>query len=234
MADLEGDELNILVIDDDDTVRGLIVDILARGEHQTVQASSAEEGLELLPFWTFQIAFIDQRLPGMEGLVLGEYLRKNNPDMTIALVTGADETRLERRSRDLAIRYIQKPFTVNDILSVVDEYVEAARQRGFGGGEANYAPLIASYADEIEVCYAMPSIPGRIEERVVTTVKRSLNDLRSSTRYTERNRVIALAGLLAAKVLGLNLPRLPSGRTMFEEYDDVMQKRGIRTEFSSH
>ena len=55
------------------SLRGLLVDIIGRGGHQAVPVASAEEGLELLPIWTFQVAFIDQRLPGMEGLVLGQY-----------------------------------------------------------------------------------------------------------------------------------------------------------------
>ena len=109
------EQLNILVIDDDESLRGLLVDIIARGGHQAVPVTSAEEGLELLPFWTFQVAFIDQRLPGMEGLVLGQYLRRNNPDMTIALVTGENDLRLERQTRALSIAFIPKPFNVQDI-----------------------------------------------------------------------------------------------------------------------
>ncbi|NIX18602.1 MAG: response regulator, partial [Actinobacteria bacterium] len=65
-----------------------------------------EEGLALLPDWTFQLAFLDHNLPGMEGLLLGEYLRDNNPEMTIALVTGSDEPKLERRTRDLKIKFV--------------------------------------------------------------------------------------------------------------------------------
>ena len=50
-------------------------------------------------------------------------------------------------------------------------------------------------------------------------------------RYTERDRVLALSGLLAARVLGVDLPRLPSGRTPYEEYDEIMRQHGRRTEF---
>jgi hypothetical protein len=40
-----------------------------------------------------------------------------------------------------------------------------------------------------------------------------------------------LSGLLAAKVLGISLPRLASGRTPFEEYDAIMRQHGRRTAF---
>lgn len=228
------EQLNILVIDDDESLRGLLVDIIGRGGHQAVPVASAEEGLELLPFWTFQVAFIDQRLPGMEGLVLGQYLRRNNPDMTIALVTGENDLKLERQTRALSIAFIPKPFNVADIQAVIDDYLALAserEQRRVSHEDADFDPPIAEWVDDLAASYAVPNVPARIEARIVDTVKRCLNDLKSVGRYTERDRVIALGGLLTAKVLGISLPRLASGRTPFEEYDAIMRQHGRRTAF---
>lgn len=230
------DQLNILVIDDDEGVRDLLVDIISRDDHQVVPAATAEEALTLLPYWTFQVAFLDHRLPGLEGLLMGEYLLKNNPDMTIALVTGQDDPKVERRSRDLSFRYITKPFQVSDIVAVIEEHQAEARdreERRRRCEDPHYAPPIAEYADEVGACYDVPSVPTRIEDRLVETIKRCLNDLRSSTRYTERDRVVALSGLLAAKVLGLSLPKTSAGLTLYEDYDQIMRQRGRRTEFES-
>ncbi len=228
------DELNILVIDDDDALRALLSDIVQKAGHVAVPASSAEQGLELLPYWTFQVAFIDQRLPGMEGLVLGEYLRRNNPDMVIALVTGEEDPRLPKKSRDLSITFIKKPFDVSEIRGVIDDYLEAARAREElrkKQADADFSPPLARYAVDIEESYEIPGVPSRIEERLDKTIKRCLFDLRSVGRYTEKNRVVALAGLLTARVLGIELDKLPSGRTPFEEYDELMKEHGRRTEF---
>ncbi|MCU0689949.1 MAG: response regulator [Polyangiaceae bacterium] len=226
--------LNVLVIDDDEGTRQLLVDIVTREEHQAVAAASAEEGLNLLPFWTFQVAFIDQRLPGMEGLVLGEYLRRNNPDMVVALVTGAGDDRIVRRSKDLAITYLQKPFRVDDILGVIDAWLAAARERErvlLERRDPDFCPPIARYAADLAECYAMPRLPERIEERLVATVRQRLNDMRSVRRYTERDRIVALSGLMTASVLGVGLPKTSAGVTLYEEYDAIMKERGKRTEF---
>jgi CheY-like chemotaxis protein len=228
------DELNILVIDDDDALRSLLVDIVTKSGHVAVPASSAEQGLELLPYWTFQVALLDQHLPGMEGLVIGEYLRRNNPDMTIALVTGEHDPRLPKKTKDLSIQYIKKPFDVNEIRDVFAQYQEAARareERRLAGEDADFAPPIARFVMDLGESYEIPGVPERIEERLTATIKRCLFDLRSVGRYTERNRVLALAGLITARVLGIDLPRLPSGRTPFEEYDALMREHGRRTEF---
>lgn len=232
----ETDQLNILVIDDDPAMRELIVDIVTRRGHQAVPASSAEEGLELLPYWTFQVAFIDHMLPGMEGLVLGRYLRDNNPDMSIALVTGEQDAKLSKEARELSIRFITKPFDIRKIADVIDEYVSGAisrRDLRLSREDPDFAPPLATYALELAKSFAVPGVPDRIAERVMATVKRCLNDLRSVGRYTERDRVLALSGLITARVLGLDLQRLPSGRTPFEEYDELMRQHGRRTEFDA-
>lgn len=231
---MAGEQLNVLVIDDDPGMIQLLGDIVRRAEHQVVTATSAEEGLELLPFWTFQVAFIDHQLPGMDGLVFGEYLRKNNPDMTIALVTGDDDRKLQRRSRDLQIVYIAKPFVVEDILRLLDDYIQAATERRVRRRQtrdASFAPPIADHADDITVAYAMPTVPSRLRDRLVETIRRSLQNLRSVGRYTERDRVMALSGLIAARVLGVDLRR-SGDRTLFEEYDALMREHGRRPEFS--
>ncbi len=229
------EQLNVLVIDDDPAMVKLLSEIVHRVEHQVVTATSAEEGLELLPFWTFQVAFIDHKLPGMDGLVLGEYLKRNNPDMTIALVTGDDDRKLQRKSRDLEIVHIAKPFVVTDIMRVLEDYVEAAKERleqRLRGRDAHYAPRLAEYAEDIAAAFAMPNVPGRIEDRLSETVKRCLNNLRSAGRYTERDRVMALCGLIAARVLAVDLPKASSQRTLYEEYDELMRDQGRRPEFS--
>lgn len=228
------DQLNVLVIDDDPDVRNLLVEIINRREHQAIAVESAEEGLELLPFWTFQVAFLDQQLPGMEGLLLGEYLRRNNKDMMIALVTGQADKQLEKRSRQHSIRFLAKPFKVQDIFNILDEYINGAAERAElrrNQHDTDYCPPIAEYVEELTDCYGIPNVPNRVEDRIVQTLKRALNELRSDSRYTERDRVIALSGLLAAKVLSINLPKSSQGLSMYEEYDELMRSHGRRPEF---
>ncbi len=228
------DQLNVLIIDDDPSIRKLLIEIVTREEHQPVPVESAEEGLELLPFWTFQVAFIDHRLPGMEGLVLGEYLRQNNPDMTIALITGEGDPRLERKSRDLSITYIPKPFGMEEIIEVLKDYLASALEREQARqhrADPDFCPPVSFYAAELGAAYAMPNVPNRIEARLTDTIKRCLSDLRTVGRYSEKDRIIALSGLLTAEVLGVRLPKTKSGRSLQEEYDDIMRQHGRRIEF---
>lgn len=226
--------LNVLVVDDDEGVRGLLSEILSSEGHQVLPVASAEAALELLPSWTFHVAILDQRLPGMDGLVLGGFLRKNNPDLCTALLTGDDEPKLERRARDLGICFIRKPFHVRDILGLVELYLEDAGERHrkrVEGDDPDFAPPVGRYVRELAERFGMPNVPQRTKDRLVETTRRALHDLRSVGRYTERDRVVALAGLVTAAVLGVQLPRTAAGRTLFEEYDELMRSHGRRTEF---
>jgi CheY-like chemotaxis protein len=226
--------LNILVIDDEPDLRQLFARLLNGEEHQVVLAESAEEGLQLLPHWTFHIAFVDHNLPGMEGLVLGEYLRRNNPDMSIVMMTGSDDPRIERRSRDLSLKFLPKPFSIGDVLGTIEEYLTTARERETRrrhSVDPAFDPPLGIFTDELAESFNLPKVSDRVEEGLAQTIKRCLNNLTSAARYNERDRVMALSGLLTARVLGVNLPRTKSGITLFEEYDRLKLERGRRPEF---
>lgn len=228
------DQLNVLVVDDTPEMRDLLVAIIHREGHQAVAVESAERALELLPIWTFQVAFLDHNLPGMEGLLLGEYLRRSNPSMLIALVTGEDDPKLPRRSRELSVTFIAKPFDNAEIMRVLETYLEIAKERAARRATAedgDYEPPIARFAAELPETFGIPKVPGRITERLVGTLKRSLANLRSVSRYNERDRVVALSALLTARVLDIDLPRTNNGLTLYQEYDRLMQSHGRRTEF---
>jgi len=229
------DNLNVLVVDDDVAMRELVCNIVTREGHRPFPAESAEAGLQMLPMYTFQVAFLDQRLPGMEGLLLGEYLRTNNPEMLIALVTAEDDRALKRRTRQLRVTFIPKPFAVDDIVRAIDAYKASVVQRSermLLQSDDNFTPRLTEFMDEIEVHFDFPGVPGRIEDRLATVIASSLNQLRSPARYSESDRVFAYVGLVAAQTLGVRLSKTSAGLTLFEEYDRLMAMHGRRTEFT--
>ncbi len=228
MEPADQDLLHILVIDDDPDMRDFLTQVLLQGGHQIFSVESAEQGLELLPYTTFQIAFLDQNLPGMEGLVFGEYLRKNNPFMKIALVTGSDETHIDRTASALDIRVIRKPFQVPQILDLITAFkteAEERREQRLSHTDPDFHPPLRRHLAELSDVFALPNVPTRIEERIIRTVRDSLASLRTVSRYNERDRVVAYAGLVALEVMGVKAPKI-NGRTLLEEYDALMSEHG--------
>lgn len=178
---------------------------------------------------------MDHQLPNMEGMVLGEYLRKNNPHMEIALVTGHQEARLARVSEEHRITLISKPFQVEEILDVVSAYKSAAQERHLERlkrSDKNFAPLLQDYLEGLPESFDIPSVPGRIEEKILKTTRDALRNLRSVQRYNEKDRVTAFSGLLAARLLGIKVPKNGQGETLYEAFDACMELHGRRREFS--
>lgn len=236
MGDADPDVLNVLVLDDEPALRDLYTRLLLPQGHQIYAVGSAEEALQLLPFTTFQVAFVDHHLPGIEGAVLVDYLRKNNPRLEIALVTGADDEELARYSLPEGVTVIKKPFKISALLDRISAYQnhEVDRQnQDRDQAEVDYQPQLGPQLSHLAESYAVPKIAARLEERLVLVVRTALSNLRSKGRYDERERVTAYAGLVTLSVLSVRPPKAASGRTLFAEYDTLMRLHGRAPAFGT-
>lgn len=229
-------QLTVLIVEDNDDLRGMLTEIVSNAGHLAIPAASAEEGLEQLPLWTFEVALLDHNLPGIGGLVVGEYLRRNNSEMTIALVTGSDDHGLRRRSEDLSIRFVAKPFEAEEILEVLRGHL-ARRAASEADAESrahpDFAPHFAAQLDAVAESFSMPGLPSRIEGRLVDGTKAALHRLRAGSANFETDRIIALSGLLAARLLRVAMPKNRDAETLFAEYDALMIEAGRRPEFGA-
>lgn len=236
MGDADPDVLNVLVLDDEPALLDLYTRLLLPQGHQIFAVGSAEEALQLLPFTTFQVAFVDHHLPGIEGAVLVDYLRKNNPRLEIALVTGADDEELARYSIPEGVTVIKKPFEISQLLDRISAYQgQQAERRDQDRAEAevDYQPQLGPHLSQLAETYAVPKIAARLEERLIQVVRTALANLRSKGRYDERERVTAYAGLVTLSVLSVRPPKAASGRTLFGEYDALMRLHGRAPAFGN-
>lgn len=221
--------LTVLVIDDDPELRAIVQAVVLGEGHQAMAVGSAEAGLELLPLNTFDVAFLDQRLPGMEGLVLGEYLHKNNPEMEIALVTGDPDERLVRVAASLGLTVITKPFEADELIAVLetaarrqDAVQKTVAAAGDGDGPIDLVPCFPHLPE----LFALPSVPQRLEDLLARRIRESLEALQLVDARDEKARAVAYSGLVAAQVLGVKLPRTKSGTSFAAWYDALMAESG--------
>ena len=115
----------ILVIDDDESVRDLLCDILVEGGHEVESANSGFEGLELFKKKDFDLVFTDLGMPGMSGWQVSEEIKKISSTTPIALITGWKVQLEESEKRAKGIDFIiNKPFQMDQVLSVVQEGIE--------------------------------------------------------------------------------------------------------------
>jgi len=106
-------EKNILVVDDEETVRESLAAILEREGYRVFQAESGEEGLRVLKETPgIQLVISDHNMPGMSGIELLKLVRERYPNVTRIMLTGDPDPQVIIRSinEGEVYRFIKKPW----------------------------------------------------------------------------------------------------------------------------
>ncbi|TMA21309.1 MAG: response regulator [Deltaproteobacteria bacterium] len=106
-------EKNILVVDDEETVRESLAAILEREGYRVFQAESGDEGLRVLKETPgIQLVISDHNMPGMSGIELLKLVRERYPNVTRIMLTGDPDPQVIIRSinEGEVYRFIKKPW----------------------------------------------------------------------------------------------------------------------------
>src|SRR6185503_13253940 len=120
----------ILVVDDENSVTGALELILGDRGHQVRTASAVGEALELLEHRPFDLVLTDLRLADSTGIELLTRIKQDKPDIEVILMTahGSLEVTIEAIKRG-AYYYLEKPFTPDQVLTLVERALELASIR---------------------------------------------------------------------------------------------------------
>ncbi len=135
----------ILVIDDEDVIRMLVVEILESAGHVVVAAESAERAFELLDESEFDLVVSDVIMPGLSGLELLDAVRGRRASLPVVLITGAGtyET-LSQALTHGAAGLVTKPFAHADLQAAVSDALDRSSRSREELRERLLAPTLAS------------------------------------------------------------------------------------------
>jgi PAS domain S-box-containing protein len=122
ISDLHGRGEAILLVEDEERVRQFTARVLKENGYEVVEAGSAEEALEIFDreSGSFRLVFSDVVLPGKSGIQLVEELLSSNPGLKVVLNSGYTEQQSGwERISDKGYRFVQKPFSILDLLRAV-------------------------------------------------------------------------------------------------------------------
>ncbi|HJQ25798.1 MAG TPA: GAF domain-containing protein [Blastocatellia bacterium] len=106
----------VLVVDDDDRVRDVLVGMLKLAGHAADFATNGREALGRLERESFDLVFTDLSMPDVDGWALAEEIRRRWPQLKIVMVTGyAVQAESDRRRYQLVNDIISKPIRFDDI-----------------------------------------------------------------------------------------------------------------------
>lgn len=102
----------ILLVEDDDTVAGLVAHILKRAQHEVLRARGRSDCLVLWQARMEEIALVilDCRLADGEGAALCQELRGRAPELPVLLTSGRDHSRDPLVTEGIATAFLRKPF----------------------------------------------------------------------------------------------------------------------------
>ena len=81
-------EKKILVVDDEETIRDILVEAFQEAGYTVKSAESAEEALDILRDESIMVMYLDLKLPGMSGNELCQKIRMHNPLAFVCAITG--------------------------------------------------------------------------------------------------------------------------------------------------
>lgn len=111
---------NILAIDDEEVIRELLTNILARFDSNVTTAADGMSGIEIFQAGKYDIVFTDLGMPEISGWEVAQRIKALDPNVKLILLTGwgveLDEKELREKKIDAVIN---KPFQIEQIVKAV-------------------------------------------------------------------------------------------------------------------
>ena len=117
-----GSQTTVLVIDDDESIREALTDILAIDEIETITAEDGSDGIRKYREHRnrIQLVMLDLQMPGLNALETVHGLREINTDVPVLLSSGYGRAESEQRFPGLRVQgFLQKPYQIQQLLEAV-------------------------------------------------------------------------------------------------------------------
>src|SRR3954471_20009891 len=119
----------ILVVDDDDDIRGLVRTLLERAGHEVSDASDGREGLRELYAASPDLVILDVAMPGLDGWEVLQRIREVS-DVPVLMLTARDaELERVRGLKGGADDYVVKPFGRQELVARVQALLRRSGAR---------------------------------------------------------------------------------------------------------
>lgn len=114
--------LRILIVEDDDSIRSMLRDLLQMCNHQIYASADGENALKCLQSDSFDLLITDLGLPGMSGGELAGASRRYQTNLKILAITSWRGKEQEELTQAAGIDHvIWKPFRFEEIMSALVE-----------------------------------------------------------------------------------------------------------------
>ena len=113
---------HILVVDDDESIRNLVAEILDLEGWQVITATNGREALDRIGESPPRVVLLDMRMPVLNGWDVARELHTRGMDLPVVVMTAAQDARQWAREVNAAA-YLAKPFDLEDLVTTVTRFV---------------------------------------------------------------------------------------------------------------
>ena len=124
------EKVRILVVDDEPAVLESFKMILGIKDYNVDLFPDGPSMLAALKKDTYDIAFIDMKLPGMDGIQILKKIKEVDPEIEVIIVTAyATESSHANAITLGALEYLRKPFLMEEIYELVERGLRKRRDK---------------------------------------------------------------------------------------------------------
>ncbi|MFA4915288.1 MAG: response regulator [Syntrophales bacterium] len=114
--------IHLLLVDDEEDFRTTLAARLKKRNLDVTDVGSGKEAIELIRKKPFDVAIVDVKMSGMDGIETLKQIREINPLVEVILLTGHASVEAGIEGIRLgAYDYLMKPCNVNDLLIKVED-----------------------------------------------------------------------------------------------------------------
>jgi len=214
---------HILIIDDEATLRHMMARVLQGAGHEVTTAANGKEGLRLISEHSFDLIYLDIRMPDMSGLDVLKIIHTNFPDLPVVLFTAQPDLHSALEAlRQGATDYLLKPLkpqTVIDRTQAIltakqDERRKRELQRQI---ETLQAELNALQSPKRDASASKPQELPAADDRFLTRGQLTLDLLTRRVTLNEHAVSLPTASFDYLVVLARHAPKLVDYQTLVSE-----------------
>ncbi len=204
-------KFRLVIVDDEPDMLALLKrSVRLHMECDIETVSSAAAALELFQQESFDLALVDIRMPGMDGIQLLEQLRRQDPWLTVIMMTayGVIEVAVESIKKG-AYDFITKPFEQDDLIRVLQKGVERSRLLRENRQLRQRIQKEESFHDLVGVSPAMQNVYDTIQMISKTDVTVLITGESGTGKNLAARAIHALSSRSASAYVHVNCPTVP-------------------------
>ncbi|WP_285891366.1 response regulator [Paenibacillus pasadenensis] len=115
------DKKKVLIVDDQNGIRVLLMEVFTSEGYTTFQASNGKLALEIVRSESPDLVLLDMKIPGMDGLEILKHVKAIDRSIKVIMMTAYGELDMIKEATDLgAVMHFTKPFDIDEMRLAVN------------------------------------------------------------------------------------------------------------------